>query len=100
LKLDKVKTVYWKRGKLAKYRHTRQLVQRTFGHAMNLSMSKSNGFWSRPGESKFELLIFFSKWKSRGSRYRVSYGSTLKLPGRRRVCSVYTDYTKGNHVSH
>jgi hypothetical protein len=57
--------------KLAKYRHAPQLVQRTSGHATNLSMSKFNGFWSRPGESEFQLLIFFSKCKSRGSRYRV-----------------------------
>jgi hypothetical protein len=45
--------------KLAKYGHARQLVQRTSGHATNLSMSRFNGFWSRPGESEFEFFIFF-----------------------------------------
>jgi len=49
-------------------------VHRTFGHATNLSLSKSNGFWSRPKESKFELLTFFSKCKSSGSRYRQQVG--------------------------
>jgi hypothetical protein len=46
------------------------IITEDLGHASNLSLS--NGFWSRPGESKFELLILFSKWKLRWGRYRVS----------------------------
>jgi hypothetical protein len=44
----------------------------------------------------------FSKCKSQGGGYRVSYGSTLKLSGTRRSYGVYVHvhYVKAYRVSH
>jgi hypothetical protein len=42
-----------------------------------------NGILKFPWTVKIREFESFSKFKSRGGRYRVKYGSTLKSPGRR-----------------
>jgi len=52
------------------------------------------------GTIKIQGFETFSSYKSRGGVYRGSYGSTLKLSGRRCSRWVYIYYVKGYSFSH
>jgi hypothetical protein len=53
-----------------------------------------NGVLKSAGTVKIRGFDTFSRWKSRGGGYRVRYGMTLKLSGRRHSCVVYKYYVK------
>jgi hypothetical protein len=53
-----------------------------------------NGVLKFTGTVKIQGFETFSRHKSRGGGYRVSYGSTLKLSGRRCSHWVYVYYVK------
>ena len=52
------------------------------------------------GTVKIRGFDTFSRCKSREGVYRVSYGSTLKLSGRRRLYGVYIRYVKRYGACH
>ena len=56
---------------------------------------KFNGVLKFAGTVKIRGLDTASTCKSRGSRCRISYGSTLKLSGRRRSNGVHKYYVNG-----
>jgi len=49
-------------------------VQRTGGNAIKFPMSKSIGFWSELGETKFEILTYFHNVNQVGGGCHVIYG--------------------------
>ena len=59
-----------------------------------------NGVMKFAGKVKIRWFDTFARCKSREGEYRVSYGTTLKLSGRRRLYGVYIYYVKGYLVSY
>lgn len=56
---------------------------------LDICQCQVNGIWEFAGTVTIRGFDTFSICKSSGSKYRISYGSTLKLSGRRRSHGVY-----------
>jgi hypothetical protein len=61
---------------------------------------KFSGVMKIAGTVKIRGVGTFRRCKSREGGYRVSYGSTLKLSGGRRLYGVYIYHVKGYGVRH
>ena len=53
-----------------------------------------NGVLKLAGTVKIQGFDTFLRWKSRSGGYRVRYGRSLKLSGRKHSCVVYIYYVK------
>jgi len=58
-----------------------------------------NGALKLAGTVKIRGFDTFPRWKSRGGGYRVPYGTTLKLSGRKHSCVVHIYYVKRYRVT-
>jgi len=65
---------------------------------LGICQCQVNGVLKLAGTVKIRGFDTFSRCKSREGGYCVSYGSTLKLSGRRCLCRVYMYYDKGYSV--